>query len=108
MPTAVDLENNSNQTKYTVNRKPGGFVISKPLCVLMAIGTILLAVLVGLIVFFIVPRCSEALAASSQIQNSGDIHVSDNVLASLSKFPKVEIKEVDERLPRSIEPTHYQ
>ncbi|XP_074039216.1 aminopeptidase N isoform X3 [Leptinotarsa decemlineata] len=96
VPTSVDLENNKNQKKYTVNENKGKkVVISKPLCVLMAIGALLLAVLVGLVVFFLVPRyCNgekppEALT-ETQIPETYD-----------------KADEVDERLPRSIEPTHY-
>lgn len=90
----TDLENNSNQKKYTVNKTSGKkLVISKPLCTLMAIGAILLAVLVGLVVFFVVPReCNREKSPESLT----------------SKVLEQEVfKEVDERLPRRIEPTHY-
>ncbi|XP_063912538.1 aminopeptidase N-like isoform X2 [Zophobas morio] len=121
VPTAADLENNSNQKKYTVNRKPEGLVIPKSLCALMAIGALLLAVLVGLLVFFLVPRCSEAiLPQASDSRQSGDFRVSDDGLPlynTPSTIPDGELSKVystartlpdiDERLPRSIEPTHY-
>ncbi|XP_018579251.1 aminopeptidase N isoform X2 [Anoplophora glabripennis] len=102
VPTTVDLENNSNQKKYTINRSSGkGLVISKPLCVLMAIGALLLAVLVGLIVFFLVPRyCNGEETPEALVKNQG---ISEATSTALS----IEDDSVDERLPRSIEPTHY-
>ncbi|CAG9861766.1 unnamed protein product [Phyllotreta striolata] len=105
VPTTVDLENNSSQKKYTVNQSNNkGLVISKPLCLLMGIGALLLAILVGLVVFFLVPQyCNgeKPPEALTHVQTS-----SDNV--------KVESKadddddDIDERLPRSIEPRHYE
>ncbi|KAG5885710.1 hypothetical protein JTB14_037730 [Gonioctena quinquepunctata] len=95
VPTTVDLENNSNQKKYTINRSSGkGVVISKPLCVLMAIGALLLAILVGLVVFFLVPRYCNGEKPPEALTKT---------------LPKAEVvlNEVDERLPRSIEPSHY-
>lgn len=91
----ADLENNSNQKKYTINKSPGKkLVISKPLCTLMAIGAILLAVLVGLVVFFLVPReCNEDKSPES---------LTSKVLNNINID-----KEVDERLSRKVVPTHY-
>lgn len=70
-------------------------MISKPLCTLMAIGAILLAVLVGLVVFFLVPR--------NCMKNK------ENCPAALTerKLTKKVNDEVDERLSRNIAPTHY-
>lgn len=100
VPTTVDLENNSNQKKYTINRSSGkGLVISKPLCALMAIGALLLAVLVGLIVFFLVPRyCNGEETPEALVKNQE---------SETTQAPSVVHDDVDERLPRSIEPTHY-
>ncbi|ERL90492.1 hypothetical protein D910_07840, partial [Dendroctonus ponderosae] len=99
VPTTVDLENNTNQKKYTVNRPKGkSLVISRALCTLMAIGALLLAVLVGLVVFFLVPRgCSAD---------------SNNAVGSLVRKENVKLAtspedEIDERLPRSIKPVQY-
>ncbi|KAJ8921422.1 hypothetical protein NQ315_003040 [Exocentrus adspersus] len=101
VPTTVDLENNSNQKKYTINRTSHrGLVISRPLCALMAIGALLLALLVGLLVFFLLPRyCTseetpEALVKSET--SDARVFAADAV-----------VEDVDERLPRSLEPTHY-
>lgn len=64
----------------------------------MAIGALLLAVLVGLVVFFLVPRgCT------------GD---SNNTVGSLIRKENVKLAtspedEIDERLPRSIKPVQY-
>ncbi|CAG9772621.1 unnamed protein product [Ceutorhynchus assimilis] len=95
VPTSADLENNTNQKKYTVNRPSGSsLVISKALCTLMAIGALLLAVLVGLVVFFLVPRGCNGEASSP--------------LASLVQQEQPSSKnEVNERLPRSIRPLQY-
>ncbi|XP_066252731.1 aminopeptidase N-like isoform X1 [Euwallacea similis] len=99
VPSTVDLENNSHQKKYTVNQPPGkNVMISRSLCALMAIGALLLAVLVGLVVFFLVPR--ECGAESS------------NALASLvrkddGKLSSNSNTEISERLPRSIKPLQY-
>lgn len=100
VPTTVDLENNSNQKKYTINRSSGrGLVISKPLCVLMAIGALLLAVLVGLIVFFLVPRyCNAEKSPEALVKNQA---------SDATPVAVINEDDVDERLPRSIEPTHY-
>ncbi|XP_030759010.1 aminopeptidase N-like isoform X1 [Sitophilus oryzae] len=101
VPTSLDLENNSSQKKYTVNQNNSkGLVISKPLCTLMAIGALLLAVLAGLVVFFLVPRgCSgtgEGPMASLMKKEGESSIMMDNLL-----------DEVNERLPRSIKPLHY-
>ncbi|EEZ99339.1 aminopeptidase N-like protein [Tribolium castaneum] len=108
VPTAVDLENNTNQKKYTVNREPGGLVIPKSLCALMAIGALLLAILVGLLVFFfVVPRCSQASdtrPSDLRVGDDGLPSISDEI--SLTKIDSPSL-ELDERLPRSLEPTHY-
>lgn len=65
----------------------------------MAIGAVLLAVLVGLVVFFTVPRgdCSEMKmdAPGKLMANNPN---SNGALKS---------DEIDERLPRSLLPTHY-
>lgn len=57
----------------------------------MAIGALLLAVLAALLVFLLLPRCTngapEALVRLRQAANAGAA--------------------VDERLPRSIKPLHY-
>lgn len=94
-------------------------VIPKSLCTLMAIGALLLAVLVGLLVFFLVPRCSEALTPQSDSRNAAGSNglpyntpstlpeVSDGSLSKVFNSPSVWSDDVDERLPRSIEPTHY-
>lgn len=96
----MDLENNSNQKKYTINRSSGkGLVISRPLCALMAIGALLLAVLVGLIVFFLVPRyCNGEETPQALVKNQGNEATHATIISN---------DDVDERLPRSIEPTHY-
>lgn len=111
MPTAVDLENNTNQKKYTVNRKPGGLVIPKSLCALMAIGALLLAILVGLLVFFlVVPRCSDASDSRPSDLRVGDdgLYSSPSLLPDGNNYYKPStLVEIDERLPRNIEPTHY-
>jgi hypothetical protein len=85
----------------------------------MAIGALLLAVLVGLLVFFLVPRCSEALTPQSDSRNAAGSNglpyntpstlpeVSDGSLSKVFNSPSVWSDDVDERLPRSIEPTHY-
>lgn len=60
----------------------------------MAIGAILLAVLVGLVVFFLVPRnCTKEKSPES---------LTSKVLDHSNIF-----KEVDERLSGRILPTHY-
>ncbi|KAJ8960400.1 hypothetical protein NQ318_013680 [Aromia moschata] len=80
---SADLENNHNQKKYTINRIPGGKLeISRLLCVLLIIGTILLAILIGLLAYFLIPaNCTE-----------------DKLIAN---------NEIEDRLPRNVEPTHY-
>ncbi|VEN41546.1 unnamed protein product [Callosobruchus maculatus] len=101
IPASAELENNSNQKKYTVNRgRPSkSVVISRPLCILMGIGALLLAILVGLVVFFLVPRgCSAGEETPSALTKAVD-----TVLGGLRKSED----DVDERLPRSIRPTHY-
>lgn len=106
MPTAVDLENNGNQKKYTVNRRTEGrVVISKPLCALMAIGALLLAILVGLLVFFFVPRCWADTPES--LTKNGDSLVTNDYVSKTTQIGLKEAGGIDERLPRSIEPTHY-
>ncbi|CAH0553257.1 unnamed protein product, partial [Brassicogethes aeneus] len=94
VPTTVDLENNSNQKKYTVNQNSGkgGLYISKPLCTLMAIGAVLLALLVGLVVFFLVPRTE--CSAIETVEN-------------LTKDNLFKAEEIDERLPRNVIPYYY-
>ncbi|XP_050293871.1 aminopeptidase N-like isoform X2 [Anthonomus grandis grandis] len=97
VPTNADLENNSHQKKYTVNQPAGkNLIISKPLCTLMAIGALLLAILAGLVVFFLVPRGCDGINSSRSVASltqKEDIRMSAN--------------EVDERLPRSIKPLKY-
>ncbi|KAL1506799.1 hypothetical protein ABEB36_006093 [Hypothenemus hampei] len=98
VPTTGELENNSNQKKYTVNHPPGkNVVVSRPLCTLMAIGAILLAVLVGLVVFFLVPRhCNgHSNQAASLVQKDARL---------LESSPE---HQINERLPRNIRPLHY-
>ncbi|XP_060526874.1 aminopeptidase N-like isoform X2 [Cylas formicarius] len=104
VPASADLENNSNQKKYTVNRggDKGGLVISKPLCTLMAIGALLLAILAGLVVFFLVPRgCAgddvhpQALQKHQPVVEDGESRL------------QPDSEEVEERLPRDLMPTHY-
>ncbi|KAF7277517.1 hypothetical protein GWI33_006957 [Rhynchophorus ferrugineus] len=101
----MDLENNSSQKKYTVNQNNDkGLVISKALCTLMAIGAILLAVLVGLIVFFLVPRgCSgdAQTPTASLIQNNTPTDNGPKMFHDSSGVSPLE------RLPRSIKPIHY-
>ncbi|CAH1155226.1 unnamed protein product [Phaedon cochleariae] len=100
VPTTVDLENNTNQKKYTINQpNHKGLVISRPLCALMAVGALLMALLAGLVVFFLVPRYCDGQTAPEAITEP--------------RTPKnlaingVVDGEVDERLPRSLEPTLY-
>lgn len=86
----MDLENNSSQKKYTVNKVPKGhLVISKLLCALMGLGALLLIAAAAALTFFLLPKCSNAEPEPllSNLQ-SVDIHI-------------------DKRLPRSIEPIHY-
>ncbi|XP_076258416.1 aminopeptidase N-like isoform X2 [Rhynchophorus ferrugineus] len=105
VPTSMDLENNSSQKKYTVNQNNDkGLVISKALCTLMAIGAILLAMLVGLIVFFLVPRgCSgdAQTPTASLIQNNTPTDNEPKMFHDSSGVSPLE------RLPRSIKPIHY-
>lgn len=101
VPTSVDLENNSSQKKYTVNhpKRNSNLTISKALCTLMAIGAILLAVLVGLIVFFTVARCNQ----DNNSFNNTDIPealIYNNMLLNKENS-------VDERLPTNVWPLHY-
>lgn len=59
----------------------------------MGIGAILLAVLVGLVVFFLVPRdCNRDKSPESLTSKTVDNKA---------------FEEIDERLPRTVEPTHY-
>ncbi|XP_056640007.1 aminopeptidase N-like isoform X2 [Diorhabda sublineata] len=105
VPNSADLENNSNQKKYTVNRNgKHGVVIPKALCVLMVIGALLLAILVGLIVFFVVPRyCDqEKLPAVSTNQQTSSVNNSPEKIEESAVG-----HEIDERLPKNVEPTHY-
>ncbi|XP_072384886.1 aminopeptidase N-like isoform X3 [Diabrotica undecimpunctata] len=120
VPTSADLENNSNQKKYTVNQNDKkGLVIPRSLCALMAIGALLLAILVGLIVFFLVPRDCHATkspqALTHQPQSASILNINSrgsnnnnvDTKAETTIEPKVTKVEVEQRLPRSIEPTHY-
>ncbi|XP_050507051.1 aminopeptidase N-like isoform X3 [Diabrotica virgifera virgifera] len=121
VPTSADLENNSNQKKYTVNQNgKQGVVIPRSLCALMAIGALLLAILVGLIVFFLVPRDCHATkspqalthqppqsASVLNINSRGSSSNNDDTKAETTIAPIVTKVEVEQRLPRSIEPTHY-
>lgn len=91
VPTSVDLENNSSQKKYTVNKVPKGhLVISKLLCCLMALGALVLIALAAVATFFLLPKCASAKpeALVTDFKPSIDTHI-------------------DKRLPRSIEPQHY-
>lgn len=59
----------------------------------MAIGAVLLAVLVGLVVFFLVPRtCNKDKPPEA---------LTSKALSSST------INEIDERLPLKVAPTHY-
>ncbi|CAG9836941.1 unnamed protein product [Diabrotica balteata] len=86
----------------------------------MAIGALLLAILVGLIVFFLVPRDCHATkspqALTHQPQSASVLNINSrgsnnnnnvDTKAETTIEPKVTKVEVEQRLPRSIEPTHY-
>lgn len=116
VPNSADLENNSNQKKYTVNQNgKHGVVVPKALCVLMAIGALLLAVLVGLIVFFLVPRYCDGEKVPETLphedtniqQNPPQVNVNNRNNVPEKIEESVQEHEIDERLPKDIEPTHY-
>ncbi|XP_022904718.1 aminopeptidase N-like isoform X2 [Onthophagus taurus] len=95
VPTAPELENNSNQKKYTVNRHPKGNIsISKPACAVFVMAALLLAAIAAVITYFLVPNC--------------DGH---SLPESLTKLDEEKLPEETTinytRLPRSIQPTHY-
>lgn len=94
VPTSVDLENNSNSKKYTINESApkGKLLISKVCCCLLAMGAIVLAALAALAVYMLLPVCAETTPEA------------------LTTQPKSILKEAvvaNARLPRALEPTHY-
>lgn len=82
----MELENNSNQNKYTVNESPkGGVTLSKLALFLMALGVILLiALAIGLTILLYPSSCESAPEALTQ---------KSAIVAT--------------RLPTSLEPLHY-
>lgn len=97
---SADLENNSSQKKYTVNRGSSGDIsISRPVCALFVMGALLLAAVAAVITYFLVPGCDgnslpESLTRSTQ-----------RILNDPTATDELTSKYV--RLPRTLEPTHY-
>lgn len=92
VPTSVDLDNNFNGRKYTVNSSNSKISIPRSICALLTVAAILLAVLSALIVFLLVPRCDLVKSNSQTL-------VSDN--------PSPVSEEIDPRLPIDLEPLYY-
>lgn len=90
VPTNVDFDNGYHN-KYVVNSSTptDKLLIPKSLCILLAIGAILLAILTGLIVFFFLPTCD----------------IDSNSKPVFSKI--VQLEDIDPRLPTNIVPTVY-
>lgn len=88
----MDLENNSSQKKYTVNKVPKGhLVISKLLCFLMALSALILIALAAGLTYFLLPQCTEAKPETLMTEPKS--------IEALTNIHK--------RLPRSIDPSHY-
>ncbi|XP_025830686.1 puromycin-sensitive aminopeptidase-like protein isoform X1 [Agrilus planipennis] len=88
VPTTAELENNSNQKKYTVNRtSKGDLVISKIVCGLLVLLAMILIALAALLTYFLLPYCPNE--------------------ATPEALRKAVVKDGPARLPRSIQPLHY-
>ncbi|KAL3271137.1 hypothetical protein HHI36_021634 [Cryptolaemus montrouzieri] len=91
VPTSVELDN-FHSRKYTVNSTSNKLLIPKSVCILLALGAVLLAVLAALIVFLFIPKCSQGAINSQPLS---------------SDIPSPVVEEIDSRLPIAIEPLYY-
>ncbi|KAK9737676.1 Peptidase M1 N-terminal domain [Popillia japonica] len=92
---SVDLQNNGNQKKYTVNRGSSGDIsISKPVCALFVMGAIVLAAVAAVITYFLAPSCSGHSLPASLTRGRARIEEDEPSVKYIS-------------LPRSVVPVHY-
>ncbi|XP_044763232.1 aminopeptidase N-like isoform X2 [Coccinella septempunctata] len=92
VPTSVELDNNFNGRKYTVNSSNNKVVIPRSICALLTLAAILLALLSALIVFLLVPKCGQEQSDSQSL---------------FSDKPSAVAEEIDPRLPVELEPLYY-
>lgn len=91
----MDLQNNGNQKKYTVNRGSSGDIsISKPVCALFVMGAIVLAAVAAVITYFLAPSCSGHSLPASLTRGRARIEEDEPSVKYIS-------------LPRSVVPVHY-
>ena len=92
MPTSAELENNSSQTKYTINKSPKGQLqISRPVCALFVMGAIVLAAVAATIAYFLSSRCNSNTLPEALTEITDKIDLIDKYV----------------KLPTNIEPLHY-
>ncbi|XP_045467172.1 aminopeptidase N-like isoform X3 [Harmonia axyridis] len=92
VPTSVDLDNNFNGRKYTVNSSNNNVVIPRSICVLLTLSALCLALLAAFIVFLLVPKCDQ------------DKSITQSFVGDKPTGP---VEEIDLRLPTYLQPFYY-